>query len=107
MQHPIPFETGDEEKLLWRFSMSQSIWIVVGVALSYQMTGLVPPLPLPNIFGYLHYLLPLLVCATFAFVKVRDMTLFQFARVWIRFRRNKQQLLYRQPSKGGDERWIY
>jgi len=97
-QHQIPFDTGEEERLLGPLSISATLWLAGGVYLSYQFAKVLPPLPLPNLFAYIHYIFPLFVAVVMAFIKYKDMTILQFILLWIRFRRRKRKLLFHRQN---------
>jgi len=91
-QHQIPFDTGEEERLLGPLSISATLWLAGGAYLSYEFARALPPLPLPNLFAYIHYVSPLLFAALMAFVKYKDLTIMQYIMLLIRFRRRKRKL---------------
>lgn len=97
-QHPIPFDTGEEERLLGPLSISATLWLSAGGLLSYQLAKLFPPLPLPHILGYIHCLIPLGASAIFAFVRYKDMTIMQFVQTWINFRKRKRGLKFEHQN---------
>lgn len=105
-QHRIPFDTGEEERLLGPLSISATIWLVLGIWISYQLLITFPPLPLPNILGYIPHLLPLAISVAMAFVRYKDMTLLQYLTLWYRFhrRRKKQRgLIFIKKNPTGQE----
>ncbi len=97
-QHQIPFDTGEEERLLGPLSVSATLWLCAGVYISYRMAKAIPPLPLPNLFAYIHYLLPLGACAALAFIRYKDMSLMQFIAAWYRFKKRKKRLIYEKAN---------
>jgi len=100
--HKIPFDTGEEERLLGPLSMSSTFWLGLGLLLTFQTARAIPPLPLPHLFAYLHYLVPLLISAAMAFVKYKDMTLLQCTQAWLRYKtRNKKLIFKRENLLGG------
>lgn len=93
-QHPIPFNTGEEEKLWGPLSISATIWIASGGFLSYHLGKALPPLALPYGLSYIPPALPFFICAICAFVRYKDMTLIQFFKSWIRFVYGNRRLLF-------------
>lgn len=93
-RHQIPFDTGEEERLIGPLSTSETLWLAGGIFVSYQLIKIFPPLPLPNVLAYLHYLIPLGISVLMAFVKYKDMTFMQLFQTWIRFKRRKKSLRY-------------
>lgn len=69
--HPLS-KTTVKEKLLFKMSIEQTAWILSGIFLSMKMTDYVPKLPFSLLFGYIHYLIPLLICAFFGFIEHRS-----------------------------------
>ncbi len=98
-QHQIPFGTGEEERLIGPLSTSASLWLAGGAFTSYQMAKIVPTLPIPGIVGHLHYLIPLAISATMAFVRYKDMTLVQYIQLRRNFKRRKKRLIYERESR--------
>ncbi len=60
-KHPFSIETGPE-KFIWGLSLFQLIAILVGGKLSYELSQVVPNLPIENIFfKHIHQGLPLIM----------------------------------------------
>lgn len=105
--HPLPYETKMKERFFGPLSIGEAIWIFVGAVLSFQMTKVIPPLPLNTIvIKYIHYLIPVGIAAFMAFA-THPRTGFSivkyFAIVFLmRFRRRKY--FYRKVNivEGGD-----
>jgi len=68
-EHPLPFKTGEGEKYLLGLTLPQSLWLGLGLYLANLMAKVIPPLPVSwFVFRYVHYGIPIGVCAVFAFV---------------------------------------
>lgn len=93
-QHQIPFDTGEEERLLGSLSVSETLWLTLGGFVSYNLGKILPPLPLPNLFAYIHYPIPLAITAIIAFVRYKDMTLLQILQAWWEFYKRKRRLTF-------------
>lgn len=93
-QHQIPFDTGEEERLLGPLSVTETLWIVGGCLASYNMAKVVPPLPLPNLFSFIHYLIPLGIAAAFAFIRYKDMTLMELIKAKRNFKKRNRRLMF-------------
>lgn len=105
--HPIPYQTKMRERFLGPFSISEALWLFSGAVLSFQMTKIVPPLPLNTvIIKYIHYLIPIGVAAFMAYaIHPRtgfSMSKYLFIIFLMRFRRRK--FTYRKVNmvEGGD-----
>lgn len=98
VQHQIPFDTGEEERLLGPLSISQTLWVSAGIFLSYRAAKALPPLPLPSVFGYLHYLLPLALCAAAAFIKYKGMSLTQFLFMYWAFLKRRKRIQFERKN---------
>ncbi len=96
--HKIPFDTGEEEKLLGPLSMSATLWIGLGFFMAFRLAKAIPALPLPHLFAYFHYAVPVLMGAAMAFVKYKDMTLMQYVQMWVRYRLRKKTLLFERKN---------
>lgn len=94
-QHQIPFDTGEEERLLGPLSVSETLWLAAGGFISYHFASIVPPLPLPNLLAYIHYPLPLAISAAFAFIRFKDMTLMQILKARRNFKKRNRRLAFR------------
>lgn len=66
--HPLSKITV-KEKLLFSMSIEQTAWILGGLFLSMKMADYIPKLPFSLFFAYVHYLIPLFICAFFGFVE--------------------------------------
>ena len=86
--HPLSKETV-KEKLLFRMSIEQTAWVLAGLFLSMKMTEIVPKLPFSLIFAYIHYLIPLLVCAFFGFIEHKSGL--SFLAYFLSYRRYKKR----------------
>jgi hypothetical protein len=94
LMHKIPFDTGEEERLIGPLSMSSSLWLGLGLLGTFQTARALPPLPLPHLFAYVHYIIPLIFGAAMAFVKYKDMTLMQYAQAWLRYKFKNKSLVF-------------
>lgn len=99
-QHPLLFETGEGEKIVWKFTLWQAGWLGLGLFLAYELGRL---LPLPFASPYLRYghaVVPLAVCAAFGFVdhQPTGLKLFDYFRSWLAFRRRPRTLVWRRET---------
>lgn len=94
-QHQIPFDTGEEERLLGPLSVSETLWLAAGGFVSYHLGKFIPPLPLPNLFAYIHYLIPLAIAAAMAFIRYKDMTLMQLIKAKRNFRKRNKKIMFK------------
>lgn len=102
--HKIPFDTGEEERLLGPLSMSATLWLGLGLFVAFRIAKAIPALPLPHLFAYIHYSIPVLISAAMAFVKYRDMTLLQYTQMWIRYKRRNKTLLFKRINYMEEEK---
>lgn len=105
-QHQIPFDTGEEERLLGPFSVTETLWLAAGGFVSYNLGKVIPPLPLPNLFAYIHYPIPIAVSAAMAFIKYKDMTLTELLKAKWNFHRRKRKIMFKCQNilqEGKDE----
>ncbi len=94
--HKIPFDTGEEERLLGPLSISATVWLGLGLFVAIRLAKAIPALPLPHLFAYLHYSIPIIISAAMAFIKYRDMTLLQYTQTWFRYKRRNKTLLFKR-----------
>lgn len=94
--HKIPFDTGEEERLLGPLSISATIWLGLGLFVAFRTARAIPALPLPHLFAYIHYSVPILVSAAMAFIKYRDMSLLQYVQIWFKYKRRNKILLFKR-----------
>lgn len=102
--HPLPFDTGEGEKIVWRFTAWQAAWLGLGLFLAYEL-GRLAPLPFSNPYWrYAHATVPLGVCAAFGFVDHygTGLRLFDYFRSWLAFRRRPRVLVWRRDVHEGD-----
>jgi hypothetical protein len=103
-QHPLPFHTGQGERIVWRFTAWQAAWLGLGLFLAYEI-GRLAPLPFSGFWlRYAHALVPLAVCAAFGFVdhQPTGLRLFDYFRSWLAFRRRPRTLIWRREVHEGD-----
>ena len=96
--HPLPYDTGEGEKLVWRLTGYQTFWLGLGLLASYEMSRVVPAIPVANpIFRFGHYVLPLALCAVFAYARHAGtgLPLFDYLLSWVAFRRRPRRLTFR------------
>lgn len=97
--HPLTYDTGRGEKLVWNFTGYQAFWLGLGLFLAWKVGRLVPRLPFGGIFGYLHYLPPVLLGAVFAFGRhASGPRLFDYLIFWLQFKRRPRALAYRRKE---------
>ena len=101
--HPLSKITV-REKLLFGLSVSQSLWLLAGIFIAGKMADLVPPLPFKIPYGYLHYLIPVGICAFFAFVTHKSgLTFIQYWLSYLSYRLRKNVKVNRS-LKGSESR---
>lgn len=89
--HPLSKITV-KEKLLLRMSFSESAWMILGMFLAMQMADFVPRLPFPLLMGYIHYGIPIFICAVFAFIKHNTgMSFMQYFMKRRKYKKNKKK----------------
>lgn len=94
--HPLPFDTGEDEKILGPFSLTQTAWLGAGGLLAHQLAKI--RLPLPGVFGYIHALIPFLPAAVMAFVLINNVPVPQYISLWYKCRRRKRVFRYKGVS---------
>lgn len=84
--HPLTKITV-REKLILGLTFSQAAWIGLGIWLGVKMAGFIPRLPFALVLGYIHYIIPLLVCLFLGFVTHKSgQTFLQYFAGYIRFK---------------------
>ncbi len=92
--HPLPFDTGEDEKILGPLTLAQTGWIAVGFFFSYQLAKV--RLPFPGLLGYLHALLPMLSAVVMGFVTVNNVPIPKYLNLWYTCRKRKRIFIYRK-----------
>lgn len=87
--HPLSKMTV-KEKLLFKLSISQSLWVLGGVFIAVKMADIVPPLPFSFPYAQIHYMIPLGICCVFAFVNHKSgLSLIQYGWSYILYKLRK------------------
>lgn len=94
--HPLSKVTV-QEKLLFGLTYAQSGWIGLGLYLSSELAGIIPPIPFIKEYAILcrlHYLTPLGVCCVFGFVKHSSgMSFPQYFISYIKYKKRRKIIL--------------
>jgi hypothetical protein len=91
--HPLPFDTGQDERILGPLSLQQTLWLAAGGFAAYQLMKI--PLPFPGIFAYVHALIPLVPALAFGFISVNNIPLSKYLLLMYSCRRRKRVFRYR------------
>ncbi|NSW82756.1 MAG: PrgI family protein [Syntrophothermus sp.] len=106
--HPLPYGEEVGEQILGGLTFSQAGWLLAGLVASHKMAMYVPRLPLPNslfLFSMIHWLIPLVISAVFAFVKMpQGVSIGAYLVSWYRFKKRRRVLVNRKilPEKRSD-----
>lgn len=92
--HPLTKITV-KERLLFGLSFSQTGWVGLGIWLSFKMAEFVPKLPFSLIMGYVHYLVPFIICLFFGFITHKTgQTFIQYFISLVAYKRRKKYILH-------------
>ncbi len=99
-RHPLVRKTGPE-KFIFGLTLTQLLAVLAGGKLSYELAGVVPPLPVDNFFlRHIHQGIPLYITAALVFfedgVTGRVMAASLYDRLSARLR--KRVFLYRREE---------
>lgn len=104
--HTIPYQSNIKEKFLWKFSLSETLWIAAGLWSSYQMFQYIPSLGSYFPLSYLHFLTPLLLCLFMCYAKEKSTKIPYWKYLYwiIKLRFSRRTYYYRKVNtvKGGD-----
>ncbi|HBT19959.1 MAG TPA: hypothetical protein DEA47_01090 [Peptococcaceae bacterium] len=87
-QHPLTKKAGSP-KLVWNFTFSQMVAILIGAKLSWEFSKIVPALPLKNpVFAHIHHLIPLGAALILLYGREQKtgLLLYRYIYFWIKYR---------------------
>lgn len=97
--HPLP-PAPPKEKYAFGLSLGELIWVFIGLACSYHLVKIVPPIPFVTNFLLvkIHAFIPLMICSVLAFGKHPKTGLSINAEIFnaIQFKTRNRILVYRR-----------
>ncbi|MCM3716618.1 hypothetical protein M3202_21485 [Alkalihalobacillus oceani] len=100
--HQIPYKSGLEEKILFHFSFRKLLWLAPGIWVAGQFNSVLPSLPYVDhmIFEKIHLLIPILISAAFAYIKIpkTNLTLFQAVVTYFKIRIRRRSFYYHRSN---------
>lgn len=94
--HPLPFDTGEDERILGPLTLAQTLWLGAGGFVAFQLLKM--PLPLPGVLKYVHAVVPLIPTAAMGFIKINDIPLPKYISMRYACRKRKRTIRYKGVS---------
>ncbi|MGI6657869.1 MAG: PrgI family mobile element protein [Dethiobacteraceae bacterium] len=93
LHHPLPYDDGEDEKILGPLTLAQTGWLGGGMFIASQFAKF--RLPIPGMLGYIHLLIPIIPAVVMAFFMVNNMPIAQYLSLWYDCRKRKRVFIYK------------